>query len=269
MMLKSTDCGHAIYKFWNRVIIIGIIFFIVYIIRQLYFICAMYWAYGIHGIKEFVASLEFILVMGQIILVGAFYVFREENIDISIHFAAWMVFIVWSEATLLLAHVDIGRFVFILFETTYTILVYIAAGIPSILAFSFGFHILLYNEEQFGGYVRSYLYTFTMTVTGYYNQAEFDFDKTIEKGTGSYSAQIMYFWFLLFCIVIFMNVLVAVTVNSVKNLQNRGKYLQNSKRKKYIVMCSYLWKIFDLIPFLRVLRILESCEQNNSYTVRI
>ena len=230
----------------------------------------MYWAYGIHGIKEFVLSLEFILVMGQIILTYAFYRFREENIDISIHFAAWMIFIVWFEATLLLGHIGpFGRFVFILFETTYTIMVYLVAGIPTIMAFSFGFHILLFNEEQFGGYVRSFLYALTMTVTGYYNQAEFDFNKTTEKGSGSYSAQIMYFFFLIFCIVIFMNVLMAVTVNSVKNLQNRGKYLQNSKRKKYIVMCSYLWKIFDLIPCLRVLRILESCKQNNSYTVRI
>ena len=48
-----------------------------------------------------------------------------------------------------------------------------------------------------------------------------------------------------------------------------GKFRQICRRKKFIIISSFLWKWFDSIPLLRVKRILEECKEHNSYKVYI
>ena len=106
-----------------------------------------------------------------------------------------------------------------------------------------------------------------MAVEGFYNPDDFDFQKVEDIGGRNYSVQIMFFLFLILAVIIFMNILLAVTVASVKNLENQGKFRQICRRKKFIIISSFLWKWFDSIPLLRVKRILEECKEYNSHKV--
>ena len=263
------ECENSIRTNRNRNAYVTIILLYCVFAKHVLSMLAMAMSYGVEGVFDFVVTWEFNLRNVFLCISAAFFILQNSDVETCIHLAAWMVFLVWCDSTLILARFDIGHFIFMLIDVVYKILFFMLTVVPLFFAFALGFFILLHTNPQFINTHSAFLYTLVMAVEGYYNPADFDFKEVDEIGGRNYSVQIMFFLFLILAVILFMNILLAVTVASVKNLENQGKFRQICRRKKFIIISSFLWKWFDSIPLLRVKRILEECKEHNSYKVYI
>ena len=105
-------------------------------------------------------------------LTVCFLIAAPRNTRNAAHFAAWMVFFQWTDLLLLMGKFDtMGRYIFMSVDVTKTMLFCIFTYVPSLCAFSFGFHILLRPNPVFRSWVATIVKTMAM-MTG-----EFDYDE--------------------------------------------------------------------------------------------
>ena len=175
--------------------------------------------------KEYITSLEAIVTTAFLIISVIFFSYWGSDLCTSLHLGGWMVFFVWCSFQLFLGRYEImGNFIFTIVDVAHTMVMFIITAIPTFLAFTFGFYILLYANPNFSQVIRTFLYAMVMTVNGYYDHGDFGYDNIQAFGGRNYSTQIMYLLFLVLMNIIFMTLLTAITVNSTRNLRNRYEF---------------------------------------------
>ena len=125
------------------------------------------------GFFKYISSPENWIEMLTLGLTVCFLMAAERNTQNAAHFAAWMVFCQYTDLLLLMGKFDtMGRYIFMSVDVTKTMLFCIFTYVPSLCAFSFGFHILLKPNPVFRSWVATIVKTLAM-MTG-----EFDYDDT-------------------------------------------------------------------------------------------
>lgn len=123
------------------------------------------------GVTKYISSIENWIESLVLILTIMFLIAAPKNTMTAAHFAAWMVFCQWTDLLLLLAKFDtMGRYIFMSVDVTKTMIFCIVTYVPSLCAFSFGFHILLKPNPVFRSWFATIVKTLSM-MTG-----EFDYD---------------------------------------------------------------------------------------------
>ena len=223
---------------------------------------------GTKGITVMESIVEVLLL----IVTSCFFYFQERNIKYALHFASWMACLVWVNTMFYIGRFEtIGPFIMMLFEVTYNMVLLIIAAIPLILAYSLGFHIVLLPDDDFDNFWATVLRTLVMMVNGFYDDEDLDENAIGRAG----SAQLMYLLFMVGMVIIFMNILLAVTVNITKNVKDQSKLLQSKRRINDIIISYRIfprflsnlmnWLCWGIFKYTTPMSILKQCQNENTY----
>ena len=149
------------------------------------------------------------------------------NHHLGIHFAAWMVFLVWINLILYLGRVHvIGIYIFMALDVTKNMIFALMTFSPAFAAFTFGFYILIQTNRQFDDLTRTLIRTLPMMAGEFDFDDYYDFKAVQEYGGRNYSAQIMFIFFVVIIVLIIGNLLIALTVSKIDALEKKSKLLQ-------------------------------------------
>ena len=234
------------------------------------------------GPKEYVSWLDNWIQESILVLSVSYLFFSIYDINLAVHAVAWMVFLVWIDLTLLLSKMDkIGEYVYMSKNVTKTMLFCMMIYIPSFFAFAFGFYLLLRPNENFYSYTATFFKVLSMMVGELEYDDTFSYDAVEKTGSGQFSTQIMFTFFLITVVLIIMNLLLAVTVSKTEDLEKESKLMQTESRVEDVVQSSYESKLdnifLDCLDYaykckykrIKRLPLLERCQKDgdNKYTV--
>ena len=134
-----------------------------------------------------------------------------------------------------------------------TMLLLVITYAPTFLAFTFGFHILLKNTIVFDGYITSMVKVLAMSIGELDYNDDFQYDIVMEQGGRNVSTQLMLLVFVLIMVLIVTNLLLAVTISSSADLNNKSLILQAEKRIKDVETYFNLFfhSLKDFMPCLK------------------
>ena len=139
---------------------------------------------------------------------------REANHMIQKHLLGWALFLAWMDLTIFLGKMDVfGIHIYMSWQIMRSMFLNLAVFIPSLVAFASAFHCFLINNPVFEGYVASLLKTFEMLLGEVDFSDNFLYDNVKETGGANHSVQIMLVFFIIYGILIIMNLIVALMVN--------------------------------------------------------
>ena len=139
---------------------------------------------------------------------------RESNHMIQKHLLGWALFLAWMDLTIFLGKMDVfGIHIYMSWQIMRSVFLNLAVFIPSLVAFAFAFHCFLINNPVFEGSVASVLKTFEMLLGEVDFSDNFLYDNVKEIKGANHSVQIMLVFFIIYGILIIMNLIVALMVN--------------------------------------------------------
>ena len=202
----------------------GIIFLLcIILLRELHEVCYDPWNY--------IKTRDNYLQLTAVIFMILFLCFHKTKLDLAQHFAAWMVYFIWIDLTLLFGELDkIGQCVYMTIDVLKTMALVFSIYIPSYFAYSFGFYILIHPMESFNSYSGAIVKVLAMSIGELDYTNNFDYHIIQKDGGRNYSAQLMMVAFIFTMALIMMNVLLAVTLNRTEDLENKSKIMQMKKR---------------------------------------
>ena len=196
------------------------------------------------GIMQYIKYMDNWIQECILILSISFLALSTYDYILAIHCAAWMVFLVWIDLTLLLSKLDkIGEYVYMSKNVTKTMLFCMVTYIPSFLAYAFGFYLLLRSNENFNSYVATVFKVLSMMVGELEYDGTFSYDAVVKTGSRQFSTQIMFLFFLITVALIIMNLLLAVTVSKTDDLEQSSKLMQSRDRVEDVVQHSFQKKL--------------------------
>ena len=255
-----TAIGQDIYQCWyyHPLVIILEISLLVFILLEVFEIIKT-------GTTNYFMKMENNLQLTIAILTLTFIFSAPKNMELANHCGAWAVFLTWSNLTQLLARFEFfGLGIFMALHVAEKIIKTMLVFTTSFLAFIFGFNMLFQANPAFHGIIGTGVKIFVMM------QGEFNFDdnlgyqnvhehggrnvsiqvKKTFKHTESkencntysklffYQFQILFFLYLIWMVLIFMNLLVGLTVTSIDKLKKTGTIMQAKKRVDDILLLS-------------------------------
>ena len=275
--LSITDDWKYDWKNWIAVIFIGLV-----LLKEIVELTLN----GKRGFKIYIKSLQNWIQCLLICMSVVFYHYCEINLDTATHAAAWMVFLAWIDLTLYVGKIDIlGEYIYMSVIVSKTIFWCLFIYVPSYMAFTFGFYILLKSNEAFRSYTATFIRILAMQAGELDFKEDFDFHHVEEKGGLNYSVQVMFVFFLICISLIVMNLLLAVTVNKTENLAEKSKKMRAASRikdvvetidHKYLAQCCNFFKSLGQpicckkASLLNIhTSILPKCKKDNNYFVSI
>ena len=212
------------------------------------------------GLREYSTSLENCLEMLISILAWAFIGLSNTHMDIATHCAAWTVFLAWIDLIMFLGKFDtFGTYIFMSVDVTKTMLFCLSTYIPSFLAFSFGFYILLKPSDNFKSYTATIVKVLSMMVGDISYDDDFSYHAVMEKGARNISTQFMFVFFLVSIMMIIMNLLLAVTVSSTDHLMERAQMMLAKRRVEDVIIST---DVPDWLMKMK-LKIEDMCSKSN------
>ena len=158
------------------------------------------------------------------------------NTELATHFIAWAIFFAWMDLTSYLGRFGvIGEYVYIMFRVAQTLMKCLIIFVPTLIAFSFGFSMLLHANPAFESWVSSGLKVMTMMLGELEFGENFIYHEVKEIGGRNYSVQIMYLLFALMVAVVIMNLIVAMTISAADDLKVESEIIKVYKQVKDIV----------------------------------
>ena len=143
------------------------------------------------------------------------------------HVGAWALFATWIDLTTYLGRFGIvGEYVYIVFNVSKSLLKCLLIYMPTLIAFSFGFSMLLHSNPAFENWISACLKVLTMMLGELEFDDHFIHHEVKEMGGRNHSVQIMYLLFILIVAVIIMNLIVAMTISATNELRHDGKISQ-------------------------------------------
>ena len=139
---------------------------------------------------------------------------RKNNHSAQKHLLGWALFLAWMDLTIFLGKMDVfGIHIYMSWQIMRSMFLNLAVFIPSLVAFASAFHCFLINNPVFEGSVASLLKTFEMLLGEVDFSDNFLYDNVTATGGANHSAQIMLVFFIIYGILIIMNLIVALMVN--------------------------------------------------------
>ena len=200
------------------------------------------------GFKAYFKGLNNWIEILILVLSITFFAVSNDYMNIALHCAAWMVFLVWVDLILFLGKFDtLGSYVFMSVDVTKTMLFCLSMYIPSFFAFSFGFYILLRPSDRFQSYTATLIKVMSMMVGDISYDDDFSYHAVEENGGRNYSTQLMFTFFLISMMMIIMNLLLAVTVSKTEYLVDKSIMMLSEQRIDDIMMSTSGPKLFIYI----------------------
>ena len=136
------------------------------------------------------------------------------------HFLGWALFLAWMDLTIFLGKMDFfGRHIYMSWQIMRSMFLNLAVFVPSLVAFASAFHCFLINNTVFEGSVASLLKTFEMFLGEVDFSDNFLYDNVKETEGANYSVQLMLIIFIIYGILIIMNLIVALMVNKMDSAE--------------------------------------------------
>jgi len=156
--------------------------------------------------------------------------------ELATHFGAWALFFAWIDLTTYLGRFGIiGEYVYIVFNVTKILLRCLIVYVPTLIAFTFGFSMLLHSNPAFESWISASLKVLTMMLGELEFGDHFIYHEVQEIGGRNHSVQLMYLLFVLMVAVIIMNLVVAMTISATNELRHESEIIQVKKKVKDIV----------------------------------
>jgi len=156
--------------------------------------------------------------------------------ELATHFGAWALFAAWIDLTYYIGRFKIiGEYVYIVNNVSKILLRCLIVYVPTLIAFSFGFSMLLHANPAFESWVSSGLKVMTMMLGELEFGENFIYHEVKEIGGRNYSVQIMYLLFALMVAVVIMNLIVAMTISAADDLKVESEIIKVYKQVKDIV----------------------------------
>ena len=139
---------------------------------------------------------------------------RSLNHYVQKHLLGWALFLAWMDLTIFLGKMDVfGIHIYMSWQIMKSMFLNLAVFIPSLVAFASAFHCFLINNPVFEGSVASLLKTFEMLLGEVDFSDNFLYDNVSATQGANYSVQTMLVFFIIYGILIIMNLIVALMVN--------------------------------------------------------
>jgi len=161
--------------------------------------------------------------------------------ELATHFGAWALFAAWIDLTYYIGRFKIiGEYVYIVNNVSKILLRCLIVYVPTLIAFSFGFSMLLHANPAFESWVSSGLKVMTMMLGELEFGDHFIYHEVKEIGGRNHSVQVMFLLFVIMVAVIIMNLVVAMTISATNELRKDSEIIQIMKRVKDIVTAGNL-----------------------------
>ena len=155
--------------------------------------------------------------------------------ELATHFGAWALFAAWIDLTYYIGRFKIiGEYVYIVNNVSKILLRCLIVYVPTLIAFSFGFSMLLHANPAFESWVSSGLKVMTMMLGELEFGDHFIYHEVKEIGGRNHSVQVMFLLFVIMVAVIIMNLVVAMTISATNELRKDSEIIQIMKRVKDI-----------------------------------
>ena len=222
-------------------------------------------------IKYFL-SLENILEISILLFACSFFVLSHYDIEWANHASAWMVFLAWIDFLLYIGRLSLmGKYIFMSLHVMRVLLLCLLSYLPIFLGFTFGYYILLQCNDSFNGYFRGFMSVFAMAVDEI-NYGQFDYKELEKNGGLNGSTQVMTVFFMIFMSLIFMNLIIAITINNIEMLGNQSQIRISNRKIDQLNEVIELrnWKLFNMLYELIIgTSKMVSCCKNKLPTLNI
>ena len=253
-----------IFECWTKKCIFPAVLIIIMISREIHEM------FAVKKLNNYLQQQENFVQLVILITSIGFIVISHFNVYLAEHFAAWMVFFSWIDLTLLFGQMDkLGEYIYMSIDVLQTMAICIIIYIPSFLAFSFGFYILLNATESFNSYVQSMVKVLAMSVGELDYTENFDYNNVKEHGGMNISAQVMVVTFIITMALIMMNILLAVTIDRTEDLEPKSRVRQAKRRENEIMVATRLRKMGLYKIILRSLKIGKPIFKNDSSNYKV
>ena len=225
-----------------------------------------------YGLLKYLFSLDNFVDILLVVFLITFLITCRVTAELSLHFAAWMVFLAWINLTLHLGRFSpFSEYIYMSRDVTYTMMLCLITYLPNFTAFTFGFHILLHSNEAFSGWIQLHIGIFEKMLAELNYADDFEYSAVKDYGGRNISAQFMFLLFLIFISLIVMNLLITVTLSKTENLAIRCKLMMAHESIEEMDNLSFFYNNFTLINRLPKIgysgRILAQCEKYKCYKV--
>ena len=227
--------GQNIFECWTKKCIFAVILIVLVVIREIHEF------YVTDKSKNFLKQPENYVQLVIFLTSTSFIIVSHLNVYFAGHLAAWMVFFSWIDLTLLFGQTEkLGEYIYMSMEVLQTMAFCILIYIPSFLAFSFGFYILLNVTESFSSYFQSMIKVLAMSVGELDYTTNFDYNQVKKYGGINISSQVMFVAFIITMALIMMNILLAVTIGKTEDIEPKSKVRQAKRRTNEISIATEL-----------------------------
>ena len=157
-------------------------------------------------------------------LIGMFLCSRVVNL----HLGAWSVFMAWINMTILLGHFPgVGVYMFMFKYVTQSIIIYLLVYLPLLVAFAFGFYVLLPRNPSFNDPITSLLKVLSMMIGELEYADNFTVDTSKQPSDWTIgSLQIFFTLFVVLISIIIHNLILGLTVSEVDVLFKTARSIQ-------------------------------------------
>ena len=195
-----------------------------------------------HG-KDYFGSTENYL---QLLIIGAtitFITYAHYDVTVATHAAAWAIFLAWMDFTFQVGRLNnAGEYLFMVLEVCKKCLKFLVLYLPMMIAFAFGFNILMHQVSDYSGMGMATLRVFVQLVGELEFSDIFQWSKIKEAGASQGSTQVMFLLCTILFTIVIANLLIAMTIEAAEELKNNGDLIQSRYKYSDIVSKSKIWQ---------------------------
>ena len=195
-------------------------------VLQIFYNWNHYW----RSVEEFLEIAQYILTVGY--LVGIFFFSRLVNL----HLGALSILLVWFDMTLLLGRIPaIGIYVYMWTHVLKTMVKVLVVFLPTLLAFSFSFYVLLPTNEAFNDPVTAILKSIAMMTGELEFGDNFTIDDSKKDDDANVTVQLVFLLFVFLITIIIANLIIGLTVSEIDVLYNEARAIRLEKMVTQVI----------------------------------
>ena len=209
------------------------------IIREVSDICTLKFSY-------FTACENYLQIL--IIASTSMFIFiAHSNVEFATHAAAWAILFTWIDFTFQLGRLNnMGEYLFMVVTVGKKCLVFLLLYLPVMIAFAFGFNILMHQVPSYSGFFSSFIRVFAHLNGEMEFSDHFVWHEIKQFGASLGSTQIMFVFCTIIFTIVIANLLIAMTIEASQKLKEGGDQIQSEYKYRDILSRStYLLKLFS------------------------
>ena len=188
-----------------------------------------------HGKGYFGSSENYL----QLLIIGTtitFLISAHYDVRVATHAAAWAILFTWIDFTFQLGRLnDCGEYLFMVLEVGKKCLKFLMLYFFMMLAFAFGFNILMHQVKDYSGMGSAFIRVFVKMVGELEFSDIFQWSKVKEAGASQGSTQVMFLLCTILFTIVIANLLIAMTIEAAEELKKNGDLIQSLYKYSDIV----------------------------------